>query len=184
MWKLIRTIAIAATLIGIGCYIFTIYQLPAEPSPDDKLKEVFFTICGSLFIVIGAAVALWPMAGTISYYFESLFWAKGNPADAPPMYKLAAWYAEQGRYGESLAEYQKITKRDKKAVVAYEGQLYVMIYAMGMGETPAVQKLLATARKKVSPEDLPHLDWFYEQLLAGNPEVCTYAPKVDEEFGG
>jgi hypothetical protein len=182
MWKLIRTLVIAAILIGISCFVFAKFtqRLPIDAPPDDKLKDLLFTMLGVVFLVAGAAVLLWPLAGTISYYFESLFWAKGGVADAPPMYKLAAWLAEQGRYGESLAEYQKITKRDRKATVAYEGQLYVMIHAMGMGSPPAVQKLLATARQKVRPEDLPHLDWFYEQLLAGNPEVCTRAPCVEE----
>ncbi|MDR0534571.1 MAG: hypothetical protein LBH01_11525 [Verrucomicrobiales bacterium] len=182
MWKLIKTLVIAAILIGIGCFVFAKFtqRLPIDAPPDDKLKDLLFTMFGSAFLVAGAAVLLWPLAGIISYYFESLFWAKGSAADAPPMYKLAAWLAEQGRYGESLAEYQKITKRDRKATIAYEGQLYVMIYAMGMGDTPAVKKLLQTAQKRVKEEDLPHLNWFYEQLLAGNPEVCTHPPKVDE----
>jgi hypothetical protein len=96
------------------------------------------------------------------------------------MYKLAAWLAEQGRYGESLEEYQKITKRDKRATIAYEGQLYVMVHLMGMAGTPAAQKLWEAARKKVPPEDVPHLDWFYEQLHAGNHEVCAHPPRVEE----
>jgi MFS family permease len=182
MWKLIRTLVIAAILIGIGCFVFAKFtqRLPIDALPDDKLRDLLFTMLGILFLAAGAAVLLWPLAGTISYYFESLFWASGGAAAAPPMYKLAAWLTEQGRYGESLAEYQKITRRDGRATVAYEGQLYVMIHAMGMGSAPAVQKLLAIARKKVRPEDLPHLDWFYEQLLAGNSEVCSHPPRVEE----
>jgi len=183
MWKIIRTLLIAVVLLGIGCYIFINYtqQLPADADPDAKLKDLLFTMLGVVFIIVGAGFLLWPLAGTIGYYFESLFWAKGDAAKSPPMYKLAAWLAEQGRYGEALAEYQKITKRDKKATIAYEGQIYVLAYAMG--NTPAAEKLWRTARKKVPADDLPHLDWFYEQLLAGNEEVCARPPHPDEEFG-
>ncbi|MDR1192423.1 MAG: hypothetical protein LBK60_12305 [Verrucomicrobiales bacterium] len=181
MWKLIRNLIIAATLIGIGCCLLNLYHLPPEVTDaEETLKNLLVKMAGGLFIAGGAAVLLWPVAGVVGSYFESLFWAKGGNVDAPPMYKLAAWLVEQGRYGESLAEYQKITKHDKRATLAYEGQLFVMVQAMGMGGTPAVQKLLAAARKNVTPEELPHLDWFYEQLLAGNPEVCARPPHVEE----
>ncbi|MDR1146064.1 MAG: hypothetical protein LBK71_08020 [Verrucomicrobiales bacterium] len=183
MWQFFRNLLIAAVLIGLGCVVFAKFtqRLPIDAHPDEKLKDMLWTILGVGFLAVGAAVLLWPLAGTVGSYFESLFGGGGATADAPPMYKLAAWLAEQGRYGEALAEYQKITKRNRRATVAYEGQLYVLIHAMGMGaDLPAVQKLLATARKRVPAEELPHLDWFYEQLLANNPEVCTHPPRVTE----
>lgn len=153
----------AAPCFAAAIYFFSIHA-PKDPTPDEKLKELGFAFIGFLLFAAGAAVLIFPLGRFLSSIFESLFW----PTDTylpPPLFKLAAWYVEQGRYAEALAEYEKILKHHRHNSDAYRGLLYVLHACMG--DVQSAEKIYQKARKKVPEAQRDALAAYYQELKEG-----------------
>ncbi|NJK93087.1 MAG: hypothetical protein HC904_15470 [Blastochloris sp.] len=172
LWDQVRPILIAFGLIGIGGWLFS-WDLSTreEASNEERLKAVGVAMLGTLFVIAGAGVLLFPLGRWLSSLFEGIFW----PADrsvAPAQHKLPEWYIRQGRYAESQAEYEKMVKNHPNELEAHMGLLYVLRGCMGNG--PEADKVLRRGLKKLGSEQAAALEAYDRLLREGGAEPPSF----------
>jgi len=131
-------------------------------SETGELKSFLPLIIGSVFIALAGAVFLLVLfKGSLLLIDVVLF--PGDPGDPPPaLYKLPEWYIEEGRFGDALAEYDKISKAHPRDPACWMGMVYVL--AGLMGNTQAAKKVGQKGLRKLrTPEDKDQLKQVYRE---------------------
>lgn len=157
LWQRIKPFLIASFCFALGIGFFSV-DVPEE----EKMKSLGFAATGLVCFVIGFAFIISPLIRLVSAGFESLFW----PSDSyipPPNFKLAEWYQKEGRYGESIAEYEKMLKHHSHNSDVYLGLIRVQL--LSMGDSNSALKTYNTALKKIKdPQALEQFQRDYEAL--------------------
>ncbi|MEM6883506.1 MAG: hypothetical protein AAF571_00635 [Verrucomicrobiota bacterium] len=100
-------------------------------------------IAGGVFLIVIAKIGL---------ILIDMILFPGEPGDPPPaLYKLPEWYISEGRFGDALEEYEKISKAHPKEVECWTGMLDVLV--THMGNINAARKTAQTGLRKVRAQE-------------------------------
>lgn len=167
--RLLKPFLIAAVCFAIAGTLFKMGpETTPESTQEENMKALGFAFGGFVFVAAGAGVLLIPVGRLLGNAFESIFWPSGKYTP-PALFKLAEWYTKEGRYGDALVEYEKITKNHPRSREAYEGMLYVQ-YAC-MGNTALATTTYQKAFKKVPNEQKDTLSAYYQSLESGTAQA-------------
>jgi tetratricopeptide (TPR) repeat protein len=160
MKAVLKWVAALAALAG-GGWLFSI-EVDSEAEP---YRALGYAAGGMALIAVAAGIALVPVGRWLVAWIEMLFFPSGGSYTPPALYKLPEWMISQGRYGDALAEYEKIQKHHPRDVAAYEGRLYVLHACMG--NTAAAEKLFRQGLRRAPKDKVPELQAYMEALRAG-----------------
>lgn len=173
---------IARWLFGIGCLGLGAWLvadgLRAEvsliPDPDSELPATTLRdtaaslIGGGLLILIGAialATELAALAAIPLHAFIDAIYLPGGRADKPTLnLKLPAYYREQDRPNDALAEYRKILRHHPDTLEAWLGALDLLV--LTFEDTAAARRLYARGRRRFrrDAEKLAALESHWQSL--------------------
>lgn len=123
---------------------------------NSEVSSMPLVIAGSFFIALAGGVFLIVLAKG-GLLLIDLIMFPGEPGDPPPaLYKLPEWYISENRFGEALAEYEKIAKAHPREPECWAGMVDVLATHMGNldGARKAARKGYRKLRKKETQEQL------------------------------
>lgn len=134
-WDVEESKVLSYPLLGLGC--------------------VFIACAGGVLLILGAKGGL---------ILIDMIMFPGEAGDPPPaLYKLPEWYISEGRFGDALEEYEKISKAHPKEVECWTGMLDVLV--THMGNIDIARKTARTGMRKVrSQEKQEQLRQYYLSL--------------------
>jgi tetratricopeptide (TPR) repeat protein len=160
MKAVLKWMVALAALAG-GGWLFSI-EVDSEADP---YRALGYAAGGLALIAVAAGIAVVPAGRWLVGLIDTLFLPSGGSYTPPALYKLPEWMISQGRYGDALAEYEKIQKHHPRDVAAYEGRLFVLHACMG--NTAAAEKLFLQALRRAPKDKVPELQAYMEALRAG-----------------
>lgn len=163
MKSIMKWIAALACLAG-GWWMFQ--QAPAETeNSEETYRALAWAAGGFLLIATAAALCIAPIGRWLVDLIEVVMLPSGGSYTAPALYKLPEYYIREGRYGDALAEYEKIQKNHPRDLAAFEGRLYVLHACMG--NTAAAETLFKKGLRRVGKDRVAELEAYMAALHAG-----------------
>lgn len=173
---------IARWLFGIGCLGLGAWlvahglrsDVSLIPDPDSELPVTTLhdtaasLIGGGLLILLGTLLLATDLAALAAAPLHALIdaiYLPGGRADKPTLnLKLPAYYREQDRPGEALAEYRKILRHHPDTLEAWIGALDLLVITYE--DMPAARRLHARGRRRFrrDAEKLAALDSHWQRL--------------------
>lgn len=164
MKVLLKWIVAWAALAGGGWLFYIPVDSEAEP-----YRALGYAAGGLVLVAVAAGIAIVPVGRWLADVMEMIFFPSGGHYTPPALYKLPQWMIKQGRYGDALAEYEKILKHHPQDVAAYEGRLFVLYSCLG--NTVAAEKLFKQALRRMPAKKREELQAYMESLRAGSAQV-------------
>lgn len=150
--SLLRALIVFSVLAVIGGILAGL----GYDATESEVTSLPLVIAGSFFIALAGGVFLIVLAKG-GLLLIDLIMFPGEPGDPPPaLYKLPEWYISENRFGEALAEYEKIAKAHPREPECWAGMVDVLATHMGNldGARKAARKGLRKLRSKETRDQL------------------------------
>ncbi|MEM6820594.1 MAG: hypothetical protein AAF558_01455 [Verrucomicrobiota bacterium] len=144
-------------LLGSTCVHFGI------DGPSGEVTHLGLAFLGSIFFALAGGIVLILLVRAGLLAIDSLLFPGNSETTPPALYKLPEWYISEGRFGEALTEYEKISKIHPRDLTCWLGMLDVLI--THMGNIPAGRKAARRGLRKLkSSEEKQQLQNHYLTL--------------------